>query len=948
MNIRLTSTEDGSNKFWSIRVDGASHTVTFGRVGSRGQEKTKTFASESAALADAEKLVRSKRSGGYVDEGGSPARPAAAPAPGKVPNGAPSAPSSSAGGVIIEDLPILVRLPLAAHAGRVACAVGDGLVVVRHAGARFVAEAVADDANLENCVPAVAGDAVFYCDADGALHVCMPGGTSWKNDVIFKQSESLVPGGRGLAAAQSAAGVLWVVMVDREEDAVVLSNRSGAFAVEGHVPARGRDLGDNVHRFLDVACAGEVPMVATLDGETLKVLRLENGKFVQEMERKKAGGWVSMVADPAGGLHVAYLNWSGPKNDVLEVATRTGGAWEFHTADKKGNAGYVARIALVGGVPVVAHAERSTRYGGDRLALSNKDVRLVQRQGAGWGAVSLGTGRWALALTEVAGRAVVFAGPEPLEKSGRLRALHAGPALHAAGAPIDGAPQPKVLLLGGLRLRLADELPVYLESKGRFWEITVKGSGHTVRTGKVGAAGASKSATFASAAEAQAAGIKLLEKKVHSEYFREPEVAAKEEGAVAEIMAKMKAMAQDELAREAAQSDERQKSSPDGWPIIWDTLGETGPLVGRLRGVIARGEIREHLGEPNRIYFKAHDAHFAFRGAVPHPLPDFITNAERQLVVSKGLAAALKGVPGLEPLPVRLVDASGAEVSRDYVLLEVQKTSACIEGDGEFDPTSYYYAHVRAPRVGKVLGKALPAISRAKRTLLIACNSDIAARVAPFSGVRLLPLDQVDEKFWPPPDAEYLVARAGDATQFELFESEHDFEKSFETGQSAASLWPNDAVLSMTGNKSWKKITSFMHAPGAPVVSADAKALLEKLGATEIEFLPVKLLDHGKKDVPGSFYVMNVLAARAYAHPQESDLEVEYKYLWKVRELVVDEQAVADRPALFRLPGARFPWVFVRRDVLAAIEAAKLTGFGGSHPAEYEFPTEGGGLEKFT
>lgn len=62
-------------------------------------------------------------------------------------------------------------------------------------------------------------------------------------------------------------------------------------------------------------------------------------------------------------------------------------------------------------------------------------------------------------------------------------------------------------------------------------------------------------------------------------------------------------------------------------PSIIDVRGGGAALIGRLRGVTARHEIRPVLDVGNEhIYFEPHDAHFVFRSAVPDPLPDALTN----------------------------------------------------------------------------------------------------------------------------------------------------------------------------------------------------------------------------------------------------------------------------------------------------------------------------------
>ena len=57
-------------KFWMIKLDGASHTVRFGKIGTDGAEKTKDFADEDAAQKDYDKLVKEKTKKGYEETDG--------------------------------------------------------------------------------------------------------------------------------------------------------------------------------------------------------------------------------------------------------------------------------------------------------------------------------------------------------------------------------------------------------------------------------------------------------------------------------------------------------------------------------------------------------------------------------------------------------------------------------------------------------------------------------------------------------------------------------------------------------------------------------------------------------------------------------------------------------------------------------------------------------------
>ena len=66
---KLQYIDGTSDKFWQITVDGNKHTVTYGRNGSAGQSKTKTFSTAEDCLADAEKLYREKIKKGYSEDG---------------------------------------------------------------------------------------------------------------------------------------------------------------------------------------------------------------------------------------------------------------------------------------------------------------------------------------------------------------------------------------------------------------------------------------------------------------------------------------------------------------------------------------------------------------------------------------------------------------------------------------------------------------------------------------------------------------------------------------------------------------------------------------------------------------------------------------------------------------------------------------------------------------
>jgi cell wall assembly regulator SMI1/predicted DNA-binding WGR domain protein len=66
--MRRFEFKDGnSSKFWEVAVSGNALTVRFGRIGSPGQEKSKTFATPALAQKEQDKLIAEKQSKGYKE-----------------------------------------------------------------------------------------------------------------------------------------------------------------------------------------------------------------------------------------------------------------------------------------------------------------------------------------------------------------------------------------------------------------------------------------------------------------------------------------------------------------------------------------------------------------------------------------------------------------------------------------------------------------------------------------------------------------------------------------------------------------------------------------------------------------------------------------------------------------------------------------------------------------
>ena len=94
---RYEFVEGTSSKFWDITLDGAGFTVRYGRIGTDGQTQVKTFASDAAAKAEHDKLVKEKTKKGYALVGEPAASatpvPVTGPVPVPVPVPAPASPT---------------------------------------------------------------------------------------------------------------------------------------------------------------------------------------------------------------------------------------------------------------------------------------------------------------------------------------------------------------------------------------------------------------------------------------------------------------------------------------------------------------------------------------------------------------------------------------------------------------------------------------------------------------------------------------------------------------------------------------------------------------------------------------------------------------------------------------------------------------------------------------
>ncbi|MFK7984972.1 MAG: DUF4132 domain-containing protein [Sandaracinaceae bacterium] len=68
MRKHLTYEDAKSSKFWEVEQSGSNLTIRYGRIGTNGQTKEKSFGDEAAALKEANKLIGQKTKKGYVEQ----------------------------------------------------------------------------------------------------------------------------------------------------------------------------------------------------------------------------------------------------------------------------------------------------------------------------------------------------------------------------------------------------------------------------------------------------------------------------------------------------------------------------------------------------------------------------------------------------------------------------------------------------------------------------------------------------------------------------------------------------------------------------------------------------------------------------------------------------------------------------------------------------------------
>lgn len=167
------------------------------------------------------------------------------------------------------------------------------------------------------------------------------------------------------------------------------------------------------------------------------------------------------------------------------------------------------------------------------------------------------------------------------------------------------------------------------------------------------------------------------------------------------------------------------------------------------------------------------------------------------------------------------------------------------------------------------------------------------------------------------------------------------FEDAFEIdeGVSRAADWPAGAHATMSKKfpKDIKLADSLVGCTHV-VISVRVKNVLEEAGASNIEFLPLQIINHKGRIASPDYFILNPLesidcidmaASGAKMNPLDPGT------MYGVAQLVLREDAVPPKTLVFRTKS----WtgvILIRRELAAKLLEAGLTGLRFIEPSEYK------------
>ncbi|EYF06841.1 imm11 family protein [Chondromyces apiculatus] len=165
-------------------------------------------------------------------------------------------------------------------------------------------------------------------------------------------------------------------------------------------------------------------------------------------------------------------------------------------------------------------------------------------------------------------------------------------------------------------------------------------------------------------------------------------------------------------------------------------------------------------------------------------------------------------------------------------------------------------------------------------------------------------------------------------------------EKSFELaeGVSRATGWPDDAQCQMDPNRP-KDIALADSLLGAKlvVVSAKVKRALDDAHSKNVEFLPIKIINHKGRVASDEYFVLNPLEICDCIDVQQSNVEwndLDPEAICACDALILKESAVPESLSVFRLKHWK-NLIVIRRSLAESMLSQGLTGLNFLEPEEY-------------
>lgn len=165
-------------------------------------------------------------------------------------------------------------------------------------------------------------------------------------------------------------------------------------------------------------------------------------------------------------------------------------------------------------------------------------------------------------------------------------------------------------------------------------------------------------------------------------------------------------------------------------------------------------------------------------------------------------------------------------------------------------------------------------------------------------------------------------------------------EKSFQLdeGVSRSAGWPNDASCSM--DPAFPKdiaLADSLYGASLLVISGTAKQFFERESANQIEFLPLRIINHKGRTASDDYFIVNPLEVYDCIDEQQSNAErnpIAPESILGCDQLVLHDAAVPAEYKIFR-PERWRNLILVRREIAVRAKALKLSGLNFIEPDQY-------------